>query len=283
LDQRVFGRHEYGFWFRAVVTAGLLGPFVYSAIFLFVGGELAFIGLFFLLLGVLGLPLIFRYNFFSLTVSRDEVRVESWRRKTVIALEDIVEIRTRSLGSWESASIRDRMGSKFSFEHDLRNYERIMKFLRERSVLGRRREDRAKAIGTHRYRRSALALWNLFLAWGIFVVLSIFLHNVSDSRIKVIALIFVGSVWLCVILWDLAFQLKIDDDGVQAKWLGSKKTILFTDIEKIEGGEWRVILTDSSKKKIGFGRILENYEHVREYLFRACQAGRVTPLEDLLE
>ncbi len=84
-----------------------------------------------------------------------------------------------------------------------------------------------------------------------------------------------------LLMRDLAFQLEIDEEGIRAKRLGSRKTILFTDIEKIQGDSWGVTLTDSSEK-IDFGRFLENYEHIREYLFRASQAGKVTPLEDLL-
>lgn len=283
MDERVFGRHEYGFWFRAVVTAGLLVPFVFSAIFLIAGSDYSFVALAFLLLGFIGIPLIFRYNYFSLTVSRDEVCVESWRKKIVIAVEDIVEIKIRRLSSLESAHIRDSSGNKFSFEHDLKNYEHVLKFLRERSLPGRRQEDQNKAIGIHRYRKSYLALLNGYIAFGAFIMASALRDTDLDSRIVVIVLVFLGALWFYSVVRDMAFQLKVDEDGVQARRFGSKQVILFTNVEKIEGGDWSVTLSDSSKQKIGFSRFLENYGHIKEYVFRACQAGKVTPLEDLLE
>jgi hypothetical protein len=102
----------------------------------------------------------------------------------------------------------------------------------------------------------------------------------SISAVIVVALLIVPI--LCLAVRDLAFVLRVNEDGVYVKWLGSKRTIFFTNIENIEGDSWGVILTDSSRRKIGFSRFLENYTHVREYLLRACQAGKVTPFENLL-
>jgi hypothetical protein len=283
VDERLFGRHEYTRSFRIGATTMLVSPFVWATVFFFAEGDFSLISIPLLVLGLSFVPLVIRYNTFALTLANDEIHIESWKNRKIFSIEDIVELRTREVSTRESTYVRVRQGAKFSFEHGLQNYEFIKECLLERSLLSRREEDQRKAKGTHRYRKTYLVWLSLAIFTLAFVIAQMLPETDLGSRFVVGMLILFGTPLVVLFIRDLAFQLEIDEEGVRAKRFSSRNAILFTDVEKIEGDSWGMTLADSSRRKISFSRFLDNYEHIREYLFRACQAGKVTPLEDLLE
>jgi hypothetical protein len=287
-EKSVSGTYEYHWLNKVGFNVGYLFVLFLSIAFSFAEGiEALLLMLVTGLIWIVMLPLAIRYNTFAMTIHDDEVRISSFRKKKVIAVGDIVDIRSRFFQYIEAVYVRDRLGQKFSFDSNLQNFESIKQYLLERSVLGRRQEDERKALGAHRYHKLYKIVLTIVVPAIWFGAIHVFPLSVFEGDFEIetlshafpfVLLLVFGILGVFLMVQDLPLTIWVDEQGVRSKTLGSTRQISFDNFETVRVKTFAtaedVKIVGVSGTKIEFHGLLEDFAHIKRFLVRRHQAGK---------
>ena len=187
----------------------------------------------------------------------------------------------------ESVYVVDRSGKKFSFEKGINDYDKLKELLLSTATTNTVLDAAERALGTHRYSKwyrvtlilAVAATWAILVAifpWGVWT------RGVTAADLDVLGLtallIVAGVLGAFTVASEVPFVMKIDTQGIEARWLVNRRRILFTQTQRIKIGRQAPIETisivDNRGDKIVFGRFLEDYDAVKRYLLKTCNDSK---------